>query len=669
VVFFGAQKELTGEHTTEASDDALRDPLVGSPFAERYRILGRIGQGGMSVVYKARHVLMRKLVAVKMLQAHQLGSGIAVRRFQQESQAVSAMDHPNIVHVDDFGVSDSGQPFLVMDFLEGASLADLIEKAGCIPVDRALHIFIQVAGALAHAHDRGIIHRDLKPSNIMLVKHDADEDFVKIVDFGIAKLLPQEGEDYHKLTQTGEVFGSPLYMSPEQCTGVGLDARSDIYSLGCVMYEALTGQPPLKGSTPIATINMQMSDMPPPLAIPRCDPRLAAHLDAVVFKAMDKDPARRYQSMSELRQDLLEIQSNAAAGHLSAPLRSRAFQWARRGVLWARAHPVKVMLAVAPLLALLALILTAVLVVAPLVAPLPVVKTDIAWKDPSVPARSVPPDFDGTERTLLDLLERTKGANGSHSPELIYRLDIVARLYESAGLWEKAAFYFGWKLDIEAKHDGEDSQPYADDAQRWADCYFNANRFDLAARMVRAYGMAMKTYGRLWGTTPGSDISVPHLISIYSRLGQVFEFGGNPGQAALYLNHAVSLCNSSHSDVQCLVALSHLGDVLRKLCDVEHSDRAYQLALAQWSKVEGGDFNAALCRYHLGQNAAGRGKFAEAVLYYQKALPVFESTWGANDPRLYGVLADYSNALKRDNRWLDGLLMASRARHLVQSAT
>jgi hypothetical protein len=188
-----------------------------------------------------------------------------------------------------------------MDFLEGESLADIIRRDKQVPVKRMIPIFMQACEALEHAHQKGVIHRDLKSSNIMLIDFEGKKDFVKVVDFGIAKLMPSSGKQSQNLTQTGEVFGSPIYMSPEQCMAQSLDARSDIYSMGAMMYESLTGQPPLMGNSIIDTMQMHMSTPPKPFRESRPDLDIPEALERVVLKALAKKPEQRYQSMQELR--------------------------------------------------------------------------------------------------------------------------------------------------------------------------------------------------------------------------------------------------------------------------------------------------------------------------------------------------------------------------------
>lgn len=281
------------------------DPMIGTLMADRYRILEVLGRGGMGVVYKAKHELMGRLVAIKMLLPTLVSDDVQVARFQREARAASRMNHPNIIGLHDFGLTQDGLPYIVMDYLEGRSLSDVIKESGQVGISRTVHIFVQICDALDHAHRLGIIHRDLKPGNVMLVTNDQDLDFVKVVDFGIAKLTSGCDEDAQRLTSTGEIFGSPVYMSPEQCGGSELDARSDVYALGCVLYETLTGKLPFVGKTIMETITRQIQFDPPSFNVCRPDLYIPEWLENVVFTAVQKDPAKRYQSMEAMRDELL----------------------------------------------------------------------------------------------------------------------------------------------------------------------------------------------------------------------------------------------------------------------------------------------------------------------------------------------------------------------------
>ena len=232
-------------------------------------------------------------------------SDIAWRRFRKEAEVVSRLDHPNAIRIHDFGLIDGKRPFYVIDIVQGESLAALIQRNGPLPVPDVLRIFEQVSLALAHAHGKGIIHRDIKPSNIMLdaSEGNANSVTVRIVDFGISKLV-HEGADSQNLTSTGEVFGSPFYMSPEQCFGQPVDHRSDIYSVGCALFEALTGTPPHIGSCALATILKHREAPLPSMREASLGKEFPEGLEAIVGHLLEKNADDRYQSLQELGRDL-----------------------------------------------------------------------------------------------------------------------------------------------------------------------------------------------------------------------------------------------------------------------------------------------------------------------------------------------------------------------------
>ncbi len=282
------------------------DPLIGQVFADKYEIMSVLGEGGMSIVYKARHRYMDRIVAVKLLLEHLVSDKTAVARFEHESKAASSLSHQNIVTVHDFGMTKNGQAYFVMDCLEGESLADVLEREVRLPLSEAVAIFKQTCDGLEHAHKKRVVHRDLKPSNLVLMRQEDGSIVVKIVDFGIAKLLPVDGRPRQNITVTGEIFGSPLYMSPEQCNGKSLDQRSDIYSLGCLMYETLSGVPPIMGDTFVNTVVKHINDPPPPFSETVPEAKIPPQVEAFVMKCLAKNPDDRYQSAGEVRQSLLD---------------------------------------------------------------------------------------------------------------------------------------------------------------------------------------------------------------------------------------------------------------------------------------------------------------------------------------------------------------------------
>lgn len=284
---------------------------VGDIIASRYEIKTYLGEGGMSAVYAAVDKVIKRDVALKILHRDLLVRGRgSLLRFQREAQALGNLDHPNIVKIHHFDADENAQPYIVMDIVQGESLARrLVKDPESVRFSDIIDIFVQVCDALSHAHTRGVVHRDLKPSNIMVVGNQ-----VKVLDFGIAKLMSEDSDQELQLTRTGEVFGSPLYMSPEQCRGLKLDYRSDIYSLGCVMYEAFTGNPPFTGNSHIDTMLKHVNDLPASVVSSMCDARYVEKVDAILLRCMAKNPNARFQSMDEVKAALLELDRETKGG-------------------------------------------------------------------------------------------------------------------------------------------------------------------------------------------------------------------------------------------------------------------------------------------------------------------------------------------------------------------
>lgn len=275
----------------------------GEVLGGTYKIIDFLGQGGMGFVYRVEHLLLAKELALKVLRSDQV-SEVIWRRFQTEAQAIARLDHANIVKIYDMGQTEDGVPYYTMDLLVGESLADYLDQNDFLAVEQALPLFRQICAGLAYAHDRGIIHRDIKPPNIMLL--EGSQLTVKIVDFGIAK-LNIDGQPGQGLTRPGEVFGSPLYMSPEQCLGLPIDHRTDIYSTGITFFEALTGRAPFIGRSAVETTAMHQSDLPPSLKdIGEID--YPKELERIVAKMLAKAPEQRYQSLADTAKDLLLLE-------------------------------------------------------------------------------------------------------------------------------------------------------------------------------------------------------------------------------------------------------------------------------------------------------------------------------------------------------------------------
>jgi serine/threonine-protein kinase len=295
--------------------------MVGRKLVDRFEITRKLGEGGMGAVYEARHTLIGKRVAIKILLDKYAQKESVIARLQQEARLASSIGHPNIVDITDFGKTEDGRTFVVMEYLDGESLAQLIGREGPLAPERALQISRQVSDALTAAHAKGIIHRDIKPENVFLIQRDGRE-FVKVVDFGISKhVKPGEEEETPRLTQTGMVLGTPLYMSPEQARGEdSLDQRIDIYALGVILYEMVTNEVPFRGTNYLGIISQVLTqDVVPPRLL-RPDLAISEACERVILKAMAKSRDERYATMADLTADLDRLLSGDQNVVASIPL-------------------------------------------------------------------------------------------------------------------------------------------------------------------------------------------------------------------------------------------------------------------------------------------------------------------------------------------------------------
>ena len=292
---------MSSSHANLEVIDGGKDPedaLIGQTIDNRYAVESVLGEGGMGLVYRARHIVLGKPLAIKVLRPDVSRDAEIIARFKQEAQSASGIGNQHIIDISDFGTLPDGSTYFVMEFLEGNDLTHVIEQQQPIAPRRVTHVARQLCRALGAAHDAGIVHRDLKPDNIYLIKRGDDVDFVKVLDFGIAKV----GGSTSKLTRAGQVFGTPHYMSPEQCAGSGVDHRTDIYALGVILYEMVTGSVPFDADNLMGILTKHLYEQP---KAPReINPNVPVDLETVVQRCMAKDAEQRYQTMAEVVADL-----------------------------------------------------------------------------------------------------------------------------------------------------------------------------------------------------------------------------------------------------------------------------------------------------------------------------------------------------------------------------
>jgi serine/threonine-protein kinase len=309
-----------GPQRQGVAEVATYDPLVGTLLAERYEIIRRIGEGGMGAVYEGRHSIIGKRVAIKVLLEKFLENEEFIARLLQEARLASSIGHPNIVDVTDFGTTRDGRAFVVMEYLEGEPLAALVLRDAPLSVERSLYLIKQVASALGAAHAKGIVHRDVKPENVYLVRR-GDQDFVKVVDFGVSKAVRAQEDassQWQRLTRTGAVLGTPLFMSPEQASGQeDIDERADVWATGLMLYECLTGELPFRANNYLGVLAQIQKKEPMPPSVLRPELGIPEPVDRVVMMALQKNRQERFQTMAAFEREL----DHLLAGEMDQVLR------------------------------------------------------------------------------------------------------------------------------------------------------------------------------------------------------------------------------------------------------------------------------------------------------------------------------------------------------------
>jgi len=315
----------------------IEDPYLKKSFDDKYLVTRLIGKGGMSRVYEAKHLSLEKNVCIKVLATDVNLMEQMVPRFRREADAICRLNHPNIVQMIDFGQAPQTlSPYLVMEYVPGRPLSQFIDEEYPLEEKRIVHIISQTLSAIAEAHAAGIIHRDLKPANIIITSLRTEKDFVKVLDFGIAKILDEPGED--KLTRTGMLFGTPEYMAPEQARGDEVDHRSDIYAMGVILYRMVAGRTPFSAGTPVGTLTKHATEAPtPPSRLEGVT--VSKQLEAVIMKALQKDPAKRQTDVLAMQKKLQEVCAEVRPARRTRKVRGEAVSLVRRlKKIWWRRH-------------------------------------------------------------------------------------------------------------------------------------------------------------------------------------------------------------------------------------------------------------------------------------------------------------------------------------------
>lgn len=615
--------------------------FVGSIIQNRYEVEEPIGRGGMSSVYRARDMTTGQQVAFKVMHAHLLDNPANVRRFRREAQAANKVRHPHAVQIFDVGVTPNGSPYIIMDFLDGPSLSDVIAQNGKLPVERCLKIFIQACEGMAHVHELGVLHRDLKPSNIVLVKEGDDVDYVKVVDFGIARVLAEEARSTLSKTPTGHALGSPPYMSPEQCRGLSVDKRADIYSMGCLMYEALTGRVPLEGETIVETMYKQVHELPKSVDGVDADVRLVERLEKILFKALSKDPNNRQQSMDELKAELEALQTKEAKGLKSVALASREMHEVRRRIFNVLGSSKKLVIS---------LICVVILVVGAGIAmyfPLyglgadpSAVERDIAIEQPKSLYAAKPAEFKIKEEYFRTRRKLAHQTSGESSPQGLEVERMIAEFYKLAGRYNEAQQRYQMCLQIAGNINLAGS---LDAAELWIECgkCCILNGKPGIAQICASNALhVLEQLSKLGG----QDHLRALAITVDAYRGQ--KLYAKADDAALqfikvWKESGQSSILSSEMGYPCYTVAEHL----RQRNYLDMADPLFKQAAACFREQgDKGRYNYAICLNQLGLIEMARGKPAQARKYFDKAIVFFKKAKGKEDISVAKVLFNLKDA-------------------------
>lgn len=650
-------RDLT-EPSEEPSEKTLAtqriDEYSGKVIDNRYELLTLIGQGGMSVVYKANDKKLTKTVAVKLLLPHLVSNPISFQRFQQEERAASSLSHSNIVAIHDFGATESQEPYIVMDFLDGTPLNDAIKMLRVLPVERSVLIFIQIADAIQHAHANNVLHRDLKPSNVILLHHGIQNDQVKLVDFGIAKLMPQDGGESLHLTKTGEVFGSPFYMSPEQCRGEKLDCRSDIYSAGCLMYEVLVGKPPIAGANLMETLYKQLNEIPVSLSVACPERQIPQKLEAIIFKSLHKEQSMRYQTMADLKTDLESLLNEIEAG------------WLTRVKLKCQLLQLKVAPFVGREKKLLAITACAVVITALSFSQYAnIYLRDVSEPPPTAshawsitqPEATESDHFASAAAAGRRALKAFAQASGLESEIYLNQLDLLARLYESNGHYVEALEYREQALKTLRKIDGANS---GETLQA---------QLNYATTMKRSgdFLSALKNYQAVYELAPAKD---PVKAQALRLLADTNYSSGHFKPAAHYYEQVLAgspAPENNNGVLQLLRAttLCRLADCYRLTADYQRAQELYESGLnILKANCEPSDPRIFAAQRLLGYVHFQQEHYKRARYLYEEALPQMELSLGENNPEVVAALREYSQLLWNKGNYWKSIAAGMRVREL-----
>lgn len=633
---------------TEGTDLSLfgeADPLVGTVLGGRWKIEQFLGEGSLSSAYRAKDKQADNAPRVlKRIHKHLLANIRNPKKFETKCRALASIKGEHIAaYIDIFNAPD-GSFFLIMDEIHFESLEDLLSKSGHISIERAINVFKQVCLALEQGEAASCEHRDLKPSNIIIVDNDKFVDDVKVLDFGIARLLADESE-YNKsaqyITHTREVFGSPLYLSPEQCTGKRLDVRSDIYSLGCVMYEAITGKPPFVGKNVLETAYKHMNEAPKQIELEDADQAMVGRLETVIFKCLEKDPDLRYQSINDLRHDLElllvcpeeEWQTTAYALRKATSSSKR-----KKGLLVSSEF-------------MLFGVLTVILIGVPIFwvttsfgtpqQKYPDFNNEHLWVVASKKEnKSEVEGFGPRQEAAKDALELVKEEQGINSEEYANALSSLVELYANSGHWKEAEDRTKQLIEVTQKVKGP--WPVAQSYRILGYVTFMQDENDEAIEACNKAVSLMEN----------DPLQQRAMIQPLRVLGDIYSRKGDLEKAVATFEKLFGIVDITKETDPPTYAdtCSKLADAYRRQQKYTDSERYYRLGLEWWRNHGKADVPyAAKSLYGLGLVLVAEGKFEDAKETFKEAIPITKSTIGERSALMGAVKKQYVDVLWRIN--------------------
>ncbi len=674
-----------------------KDPFIGTVFAERYKIVEFLGKGGMGHVYKVENLIARRLCeeaksanqpstlieeleercfrALKLMNAECAADSSTVFRFETETDAIFKIKNENVIQIIDTGKTEDGRPWFTMPFLDGQSLSQLLKERKKLPIAESLDIFIQICKGLDAAHSAGTIHRDIKPANLMIL-YDATNPHkhkVIVVDFGIAKVVQQAGDPTMRQTTTGNIFGTPLYMSPEQCHGRTVDHRADIYSMGCLMYEVLSGVPPLVGDSYLATMQKQCTELPRSLSMENEDIRLVQSLDQIIAKTLQKDPAQRFQTMKELRE---AIESASVLASRKLPILS-IIKLKLEGIYRAshRLGPSRKLI-----LSMGALVIgmgTLFVLSSTLLAPY-IVARDPKTAERAIAWQELPPLKSIDDKVFQEQLNQFKmdidiyiQEHGSDlNPALFEKKNRLAEFYYDNGKYDEALKAYKRLCDQGNKIFYEEfastrSAPMIGHSLALANLNYSRCllKYGVFGESSRTAKKGITCIGNSAGVDngPGAYLNgVVALTALRLKADRVWadkpfsDFMGYINKQRQRANYAIGEENTgltSEQSEEVAPLLSELGDAYSELGDVATATKAYEAAKDAWTTLgKRGSYNLAVVNQRLGRLSAKAGDFDRAIGLFKNSVNTFEALGGKNDLNKSKVLFDEADALWKEHK-------------------